>query len=104
MWHVDMQGMLKGIRVCHGDMIYIEHDGRVAGGLVGSLSGNCEYGVRLRITGVWTDTNAAAQRTSGGYFYLEFPRERESARGFESQEKRKYNKADFRAVTYIVLW
>jgi hypothetical protein len=76
LWLVDMQGTLKGIRICHGDPVYIEHQGRVAGGLVGSLYGNRDYSIRLRVTGVWTDTNVGAHRTSGGYFYLEFPRER----------------------------
>jgi hypothetical protein len=76
LWRVNMQGTLKGIRICHGDPVYIKHQGRVAGGLVGSLSGNCDYSVRLRVTGVWTDTNVGVHRTSRGYFYLEFPRER----------------------------
>jgi hypothetical protein len=71
-----MQGTLKGIRVCHVDSVYIEHHGRVAGGLVGSLSENCNYGVQLRVSGVWTDTNIGVQYTQGPYFYVEFPRDR----------------------------
>jgi hypothetical protein len=71
-----MQGTLKGICICHGDPVYIKHQGRVAGGLVGSLSRNCDYSVRLRVSGVWADTNIGVHRTSRGYFYLEFPRER----------------------------
>jgi hypothetical protein len=75
-WRVDMQGTLKGIRICHGDPVHIEHHRRVAGSLVGSLSGNCDYGVRLRVSGVWTDTNIGVHCTSGAYFSLEFPREK----------------------------
>jgi hypothetical protein len=75
-WRVDMQGTLRGKHICHGDSVYIEHHGRVAGGIVGSLSGNCDDGVRLHVSGVWTDTNIGVHRTSGACFYLEFPRER----------------------------
>jgi hypothetical protein len=75
-WRVDIQGTLKGIRICYGDSVHIKHHGCLAGGLVGSLSKKCTYGIRLRVSGVWTDTNIPIQYTQGSYFYLEFPRDR----------------------------
>jgi hypothetical protein len=63
-----MQGTLKGMHICHRDSVDIEHHRRVAGGLVGSLSENCNYSVRLRVSGV-----IRAQYTKGGLFLSGVP-------------------------------